>query len=278
MKNPMKYIILLAALCFSIPAAAFEALSDIEPGGTLTEQELRIKRFSLAAAGSSVAEKIAEDMGEKSLGLDNVTFRRVGSDKQFNEKQVQDVNLNTLFSVLMMDVDADNGRFTAQLKPQYGEYTIEMKGGFSVNQKVPVLARNVSKGQLITQEDIELKSFPRSAITGSHISDIKKLVGKSAAKSLAKDRMLTEDDIRNPVTIAKNSAVSAIYRAGGIEVKALAVALEDGSEGEVIRLKNFDSGKVFRAVVMADGTVITSPDNSPAATDISAGFTTNYTN
>jgi flagella basal body P-ring formation protein FlgA len=49
--------------------------------------------------------------------------------------------------------------------------------------------------------------------------------------------------------------VRVIFMQGGLEIALSAVALQAGAAGDMVRLRNVDSGSVFDGVVMADGTV-----------------------
>ncbi len=226
----------------------------------------KVDRFYLSESETSVSEKISDELNEKNITADNLMFKRVNGNKAFTYDQIKNVTLKTKFSIDSIKFDEEKNQFTANLKPQYGAYMIELSGNYSIGQKVPVLARNISKGQQITQEDIELKSFPKEKILSSDISDVNDIIGKTTTKNLTRGMMVAEEDIRSPIVVSKNSTVSAIYRSNNIEVKALAVALDDGGEGDIIRLKNFDSGKNFKAVVQADGTVFIGTNTADIAT------------
>lgn len=262
MKN-MKKILLanILALSVSVPAFTVEnsfidelGSSDVISGdNALAVKEIKQKKFTLDKSEDNIADKIATEINEKNVAITNVSFHRIGSSKIYSLDQVKNVTINNSFYISEIDLKDNNKHFTITLKPAAGIYAIEAEGEYSVSQKVPLLVRSISKGEQISQDDVELKNYPKEKVNG--ITDINDIIGKSATKGLTKGKMVSEDDVRNPVVISKNSSVSAIYRSAGIEVKALAVAQEDGGTGDIIRLKNFDSGKIFKAVVQADGTV-----------------------
>ncbi len=237
------------------------------------------KTFTLAEYEKTLNEKVADETGEKTLAINNVTFKRVGSDKTFSSDQVKNANLNMNFFIQLVEINSEKNQFTALLKPVDGDYTINASGTYSASQKVPVLIRNLSKGDRISQDDIELRNFPKDKIQSGDQTDVNNIIGKTATKTLSKDHLVSADDIRSPILVSKNATVSAVYKSDSIEVKALAVAMDDGGEGDIIRLKNFDSGKVFRAVVQADGTVVIGSnvkDNSASAS--ADGIAKNFSN
>ncbi len=228
---------------------------DTQP---LAESNIQEKKFSLADSGTALSNKISEHTGEKNITVSDAVYKRTGGAKSFTDKQVKSVKLNTSFSVQEIDINNNEQKFTATLKPVIGSFFIEVSGNYSSSVKVPVLTRSLGKGVQISQDDIELKYFPKDQISGGDVTDISTIIGKTTTKPLSEGKMVFEDDIRSPILVAKNSTVSALYKTKTIEIKALAVALDDGGEGDIIRLKNFDSGKIFKAVVQADGNVLVS--------------------
>lgn len=245
----------------AIPAEKLVPTTQIEQdlsNNSLTENNLAKENFDLVTAVDVVKEKIADKLELKNLSLENLTFARLGGKRTFSLEQVKSSNLNAKFTLERIEVVEDEDKFIAILQPISGNFSIEMKGSFSMSQKIPFISRNLQKGTVITQDDIELKDYPKSKINGDYITEISEIIGKEANKSLTKNAPVFFGDVKTPTIISKNSTVSAIYKNNTIEVKALAVALEDGGLGDVIRLKNFDSGKQFKGLVQADGSVLVS--------------------
>jgi flagellar basal body P-ring formation protein FlgA len=225
----------------------------------LAETDLQQQKFSLKDSETVIIEEIAEQTGEKNVSVGKLIYKRSDGSKEFTYDQVKNVVLNT--KLTLQNLEITENEFTGNLIPTKGDFIIEVKGDFSASIKVPLLTRNINKGSQISQEDVELAYFPKDQIEEDSITEVSSIIGKTATKTLVKGKMVTEDEIRNPTLVAKNSTVSAIYRTDSIEVKALAVALDDGGEGDIIRLKNFDSGKMFKAVVQADGNVLIGASN-----------------
>lgn len=250
-----------------------EYMGDMLPGqATLASKDINVQRFYLKDSEPQLTEKVSEQLDEKNLSISNLKFKRDGGSRSFDLNQVKNVVIKSKFTIESINVDEEDSTFTAMLKPQTGSYKIEATGTYSENQKVPVLSRNIGKGEKITQDDIELKATDKALIVAQDITDVNNIIGKTATRGLSRGKMITNEDIRNPITIAKNSTVSAIFRSENIEIKTLAVALEDGSDGDIIRMKNFDSGKVFKAVVQEDGSALIGTNK----VDITASLPDNF--
>jgi flagella basal body P-ring formation protein FlgA len=245
-----------------IPATNLAPSAQIEPDlnseNSLSERKLVKEDFDLVGAVDVVKEKISDKLQLKNLTLENLTFARLGGKRSFSLEQVKTSKLAAKFTLERIEVVEDEDKFIAVLVPLKGDFSIEMKGDFSMSQKIPFLSRNIQKGTVITQDDVELKDYPKSKIGNDYVTEISEIIGKAANRNLNKNNPIFSGDIKNPTVISKNSTVSAIFKTNAIEVKALAVALEDGGIGDVIRLKNFDSGKQFKGLVQEDGSVLVS--------------------
>ena len=60
----------------------------------------------------------------------------------------------------------------------------------------------------------------------------------------------------NPIIINKASTVEIVYQNNGIEVRAVGTALQDGREGEMIRVQNEVSKKIISGLVLDKNTVL----------------------
>jgi flagella basal body P-ring formation protein FlgA len=61
--------------------------------------------------------------------------------------------------------------------------------------------------------------------------------------------------VAEPDLVARGVPVEIIFQEGGLIILAQAMALEAGSAGDVIRVRNLDSGLIVSAKVQPDGTV-----------------------
>jgi len=234
-----------------------------------------VKRFLLGNSDAAIRDEISEQVNEKNIGVSDVNFKRVGGTRVFGMEQVKKVILSQKFAIQHLDINKDSEEFTAIVKPQIGAFEIEVSGKFSAGIKIPLIAKTVNKGNTITQEDIELKIYPKNKLTDDSIVNVSDLIGKSATKVLTKGTAVKKDDVKTALLIRKNATVSAIYRNNNIEIKALAIAQEDGSVGDIINLKNYDTGKGFKAMVKEDGSVAIEINNGGMALNYAASTNVN---
>lgn len=84
------------------------------------------------------------------------------------------------------------------------------------------------------------------------------LIGKVARRTLLPGRAIPLQGLDNPRLIRNGSIVKMIYVDGGLQIETDGAALQDGAIGDVIRLRNVDSGIAVEGRVQADGTVLVS--------------------
>jgi flagellar basal body P-ring formation protein FlgA len=81
------------------------------------------------------------------------------------------------------------------------------------------------------------------------------LVGKVATRTLLPGRFVPLASVRAAYVIEQGAAVQVLFVESGLTISVKAITLQPGSAGDVVKVRNVDSGAVFSATVMADGTV-----------------------
>ncbi|MBZ9872099.1 flagellar basal body P-ring formation protein FlgA [Mesorhizobium sp. BR1-1-9] len=110
-------------------------------------------------------------------------------------------------------------------------------------------------------ETIELAALKQvTLIPGKHKPDAvatlaEELQGKIAKRTLLPGRYIPAAAIRDAWLVEQGAAVQVFFIAGGLTISATAVTLQPGSAGDLIKVRNSDSGKILSGRVMADGTI-----------------------
>ena len=102
-------------------------------------------------------------------------------------------------------------------------------------------------------EEIVLRKAPRSS--AAFAVSVEDLEGKIARRTLLPGKLVPLNSVREAYLVERGASVQMVFAAGALTISATAVTLEPGSAGDMIKLRNLDSGKVISGVVMADGTV-----------------------
>lgn len=125
--------------------------------------------------------------------------------------------------------------------------------------QVPVLARRVSRGEVIREADLEWVAMRTDHLPRNSILDAGKLLGMAAKRPLRAQRPLATTDVRAPVLVPKRSLVTIVCRQPRMTLTSRGQAMEDGSEGDVIRVANTQSHTVIEAVVVGPHMVAVVP-------------------
>jgi len=81
------------------------------------------------------------------------------------------------------------------------------------------------------------------------------LYGKVAKRTLLPGRYIPTSAIREAWLVEQGAAVQVFFTAGTLTISATAVTLQPGSAGDLVKVRNIDSGKILSGTVMADGTI-----------------------
>ncbi|MEW9804477.1 flagellar basal body P-ring formation chaperone FlgA [Mesorhizobium marinum] len=81
------------------------------------------------------------------------------------------------------------------------------------------------------------------------------LEGKVAKRTLLPGRYIPEAALREAWVVEQGTPVQVMFVSGSLVISATAVTLQSGAAGDIVRVRNLDSGKTFSGIVMGDGTV-----------------------
>jgi flagella basal body P-ring formation protein FlgA len=90
---------------------------------------------------------------------------------------------------------------------------------------------------------------------GPYVEDRSAVVGKMARLTLLPGRAIPYSGISNRKLVANGAEVKLVYAEGGLIIVTSGAALQDGSIGDVVRVRNSDSGVTVSGAVQPDGSV-----------------------
>jgi len=149
-------------------------------------------------------------------------------------------------------------RFSAVIHAPAGDLSakrVRVSGRLYKTMEIPVPARRVLAGEVISREDIKWIRVRASRLHTDIIVDEVDLVGKSPRRGLKAGYPVRSSTVRRPVLVPKGSLVTMILRAPKMLLTAQGKALQDGADGDVIRITNLQSNKIVEAEVIAAGQV-----------------------
>lgn len=130
-------------------------------------------------------------------------------------------------------------------------------------QEIPVLAERVLPGEIIREADIEWMTLRADSVRADTIVDAGDLIGKSPKRLLRTGRPVRTREIGEPVLVPKRGLVTILYQQPQMTLTSKGRALEDGSEGDTIRIANTHSNTVIEGIVVgAHMVAVRAPSNA----------------
>lgn len=164
--------------------------------------------------------------------------------------------------VISMDYAPRTGRFSAIVSSPAGDPSARrerLHGRAWVMADVPVLVRTIRPGDEITEADVSWQRVRETRVRRQTVVDAAELIGMSPKRHISANRLIRASDLQAPITVAKGSNVTMVYRHGGLLLKASGRAMENGGRNEVIRVMNDRSRLTIEAKVIAPGQVSVLP-------------------
>ena len=118
-------------------------------------------------------------------------------------------------------------------------------------REVPVLNKALERGMLISSDDIEVIRMNLFKQSPNIADKLQQVIGRRAKQRLNAGETISKNLIDIPPVIPTGKPVMAVYRSGGLSASVTGVAMEDGFENGVIRIKNESSHRVFKGRVVS---------------------------
>lgn len=126
----------------------------------------------------------------------------------------------------------------------------------AAQETVVVPTRVIYPGQEIGFDLLEVvplrRELPNPAI---YALDMEQFAGKVAKNTLLPGRMVAVAALREAYVVEAGKPVEMQFVQGPLVISVTGVPLQPGSTGDIVRIRNLDSGAIVSGVVMADGTV-----------------------
>jgi flagellar basal body P-ring formation protein FlgA len=126
-----------------------------------------------------------------------------------------------------------------------------------VNRYEPVVCatRYISRGEILSNDDIVLKKINISKAPARLIRVPANAVGKQVKSSLKAGGVVRHNLLEFPPMIEKGSQVKILAISGGIQVATIGIAMDEGREGDQIKVENIASKKLVVGRVANRSTV-----------------------
>ncbi|MEF2071721.1 flagellar basal body P-ring formation chaperone FlgA [Consotaella aegiceratis] len=127
---------------------------------------------------------------------------------------------------------------------------------FAADIDLPVPNAVVYPGQVVLDKVMDHRRFrvPGDRLSAYAIEE-EMLEGKIARRTLLPNKPIMLADLTTPDVVKAGVPTTIVYRDGGLMITSLGVPLQSAAEGEVIRVRNADTGVVIVGMAASDGSI-----------------------
>jgi flagella basal body P-ring formation protein FlgA len=125
------------------------------------------------------------------------------------------------------------------------------------NIDLPVPRATVQPGDVISEDMIIIRRFPEQTTRRFQVvTSRQEMVGKVARRTLQPGNPVPATAIAPDVVIKRGEPARLVFQEGGLFIIAQAEALQNGTVGAFVRVRNIDSGLIVTGKVQTDGSIL----------------------
>jgi flagella basal body P-ring formation protein FlgA len=162
------------------------------------------------------------------------------------------------FFVDQIAVQPQSERFNAVVAARIGDRIVQRLSISGRAQRVvelPVPVRTLNRGEAIGESDLRWLPMRENRIPANAVLEADGLIGLTPRRPLRPGVPILLSDLRRPMMVGRGSFVTMTVAGHNMRLTARGRALEDGAEGEPVRIANLQNGTVIRGLVTAPGEV-----------------------
>lgn len=135
------------------------------------------------------------------------------------------------------------------------KWSIFTSAVITVYENVIVLTRPVQRGDIITRQDLASEKRDVSKLRGDFVTQAEQVENKQAARQMPEGSIVAMKGFIEQKLIKRGDSVIISSTQPAFAIRMNGIALMDGSQGQRIRVKNENSGRVISATVVKAGWV-----------------------
>ena len=130
-----------------------------------------------------------------------------------------------------------------------------LAGPATAAERRPVAAATIYPGDIIREPMIVDADFPDALAGSSYATTRGQLVGKVARRTLLPGQAIPVNAVGEPKLVTVGAMVRVVYQEDGLTISTYASALQAGVAGDLVSLRNLESGITVSGTVQPDGSV-----------------------
>ncbi|WP_417669093.1 flagellar basal body P-ring formation chaperone FlgA [Roseibium sp.] len=122
--------------------------------------------------------------------------------------------------------------------------------------QLPVPRVTIHPGDELSGQNIVERRFPqRTTQQFAVVPHRNELIGMIARRTLLPGQPVPVNAVAHQLLVKRGDAARLVFREQGLQIVMQVEALQSGSAGATVRVRNIDSGVVVIGTVQADGTI-----------------------
>lgn len=123
-------------------------------------------------------------------------------------------------------------------------------GGYAV---VPTSI--IYPGEEIFATQIQEVEVTNPNLAGGYAQSVDQVVGMITKRTLLPGRTIPVSALREPFAVKRGTNLRLTFTIGNMLISASGMPLQDAAVGDIVKVRNLDSGVIVTGTVMADGSV-----------------------
>ena len=194
------------------------------------------ERTSTLINGDAVRDTIAGELAERGFGEE--------FDIELSNHNLLihiDSRLPGTIGIASLSVDPSTERFNAIITvpagdPRAKRFTVA--GRMFAMLDIPVPVTTLRPGETIRPDDIVWKPVRARLVRDNTVTDADDLINMEPRRALRQDTPVRRADLRRPQTVSKGAVVTMLYQTRAMSLSATGVAESNGTDGDIIRVRN----------------------------------------
>ncbi len=122
-------------------------------------------------------------------------------------------------------------------------------------QRVVVLSLPIQRGEIITRQHLAIEKREVSKLRDDFVTQIEQVENKQASRQLETGTILSLRNLVEPKLIKRGDKIIISTTKPDFSIRMSGIAMMDGTKGQLIRVKNQNSGRIINATVIEPGLV-----------------------
>jgi len=244
------------------PASVADHALVERPGAPVPRAAIEAALRAVLAARRSPGSQDAPDQADEEIELPGLGAIQVP------------IGVPAQVTALDAALDPASGRFIATLLVAAEGMTPtrqRVSGRLHPILLVPAAAHRLAAGHVVGAADVRPVRIRRDRMQPGLVTEARAVLGQALRRPLAEGSLFVLRDLMRPIVVPRGSAVIMMLETAGLSIAATGRALEDGAQGQVIRVANSQSRIELDAEVVGPGRVrVAMPSPLPLATGTGA--------